>query len=348
MPDKNKSVLSRRSVLDLGAKAAGAVALSSLLEGAPLRPAAERACVCIYLVGGNDSNNMLVPLDAGQAEAYASGRGSLALSPASLLPVRAPATSLNYGFHPALQGIQELYNRGLLAVVANVGRMDEPLTKGQFSAQQLPADLFQHAGASQVSYRPQGRMAIGWDAESTSLSSPTVPVTNNGISLRQQLFGLITRFRNGGTKGTYMATMSGFDSHRDQLDRQASLFTELNDGLTSFCEELERLGLISRVLVYTATEFNRTLAPNANRGTDHAWGGHHLVFGGPVRGGEVFGRFPSLQPGGPDDLGTNGIWIPSISDTQLAATIAQWYGVSNLAAAFPNLSNFPEREVGFL
>jgi len=335
-------------VLDLGAKAAGALGLSALF-GVPAGAATrQRACVCVYLLGGNDSNNMIVPMDGSAYRAYAQGRGNLALSSASLLPVRAPATSASYGLHPALPGVQDLYNRGALSVVASVGRMDRPLAKGQFDAQQLPADLFLHSGASQIRYLSYGRLAIGWDPDSRSSDSATAPATNPGVSLRQRLLQLARQFGRNGAHGTYTAVLSGFDTHGDELNRQASLFAQLDEGLSSFYQNLESLGVADRVLVFTSTEFNRTLAPNGSGGSEHGWGGHYLVFGGSVHGGEVFGRFPSMELGGPDDLGASGVWIPSTSDEQFAATIARWYGITNLPAAFPNLDNFPQRELNFV
>jgi uncharacterized protein (DUF1501 family) len=85
------------------------------------------------------------------------------------------------------------------------------------------------------------------------------------------------------------------------------------------------------VTVYTDTEFNRTLTPNKTGGTGHAWGGHHLVMGGSTLGGRIYGQFPSLEVGGPDDASGNGTWTPSTSSAQYAATLASWYGKSDLA-----------------
>lgn len=340
MSNKTANV-SRRSVLDLGAKAAATLGLSTLLGPVSKAATLERACVCIYLLGGNDSNNMFVPLDSPAYDAYARGRGSLALAASSLLPVRAPATSANYGFHPALAGLQDLYNRGVLAVVANVGRADRPLVKGQFDAGQLPKNLFEHSADPQIRYLSEGRLALPWDsAASTASVAPVGAATNPGQSLREKLGAIARELTNTGGRTTYTLTMSGFDTHKDELKTQATLFAELNEGLTSFYQQLEGIGLSDSVTVFTATEFNRTLAPNANGGTEHAWGGHRLVLGGAVRGGEVYGRFPSLQLGGPDDLQTSGIWIPTIAEDQYSSTIARWYGVADVNRSFPRLRNF--------
>ena len=339
MANKLRAGVSRRSVLELGAKGAAAFGVSGVL--APLASAAglQRACVCVYLLGGNDSNNMIVPLDPSAYAVYARGRGNLALPAESLLPVTSPSSSATYGFHPALGGVQDLYNRGILSVIANVGRTERPVGKGQVDPHQVPSDFFLHSTDPQVSYLPGGVLKMNWDPAGSTISPPD-PVTNAGRSLRQKLEQVASELNQNNSRTTYTVTLTGFDTHAGELDRQKALFAELNDGLVSFYDGLELMGLAGRVTVFTATEFNRTLAPNSTGGTGHAWGGHNLVLGGCVRGGEVYGRFPSLELGGADDLGTSGTWIPSISDQQFSATIARWYGVPDLSRRFPHLGNF--------
>lgn len=323
---QNLSGMSRRSLLDLGVKAAATLSLSGLLSSAASAAQIDRICVCIYLLGGNDSNNMLVPLDQPAYNTYAQGRGALALPASSLLPVQSLATSSNYGFHPALAGVQELYNSRALAVVANVGRASTNLIKGQFDPAQLPSDLFLHTGASELQYLPSGSLAVSWDQGAAARDQALRSSIVSGGTLSQRLAQVAAELSSGPSRCTFAVALSGFDTHADELNRQASLFAELNDGLVSFYQSLQSLGIANRVTVFTSTEFNRMLVPNARGGTEHAWGGHNLVLGGPVLGGEVYGRFPSLALGGPDDLGTTGAWIPSVTDEQYAATLARWYG----------------------
>src|SRR4030081_722592 len=68
--------------------------------------------------------------------------------------------------------------------------------------------------------------------------------------------------------------------------------------------------------------FSRAFQPNSNTGSDHGWGGHHIVVAGAARGAKLYGTFPTLVLGGPDDSGANGRWIPSTGSVQYAATLA--------------------------
>ena len=64
-----------------------------------------------------------------------------------------------------------------------------------------------------------------------------------------------------------------------------------------------------------------------------------MVVGGAVKGG-LYGQFPNLALGGESDSESRGNWIPTTSLDQYGATLAQWFGVTNLLGVFPNLSNF--------
>ncbi|MFM8618708.1 MAG: hypothetical protein ACKOE8_08280, partial [Opitutaceae bacterium] len=80
------------------------------------------------------------------------------------------------------------------------------------------------------------------------------------------------------------------------------------------------------------------------------WGSHHLVLGGAVRGGEMYGQMPELRLGGPSDSGTRGTWIPTTSVDEYAATLARWFGVSatNIPVILPNIGRFPKSDLGFM
>jgi uncharacterized protein (DUF1501 family) len=96
------------------------------------------------------------------------------------------------------------------------------------------------------------------------------------------------------------------------------------------------------------SEFGRTLTSNGD-GTDHGWGGVQMVMGGAVNGGQFFGEIPDLALDSDDDF-ADGRMIPTTSMDQYVATIAKWFGLSDLELLeiFPNLINFDNRDLGFL
>jgi uncharacterized protein (DUF1501 family) len=75
-----------------------------------------------------------------------------------------------------------------------------------------------------------------------------------------------------------------------------------------------------------------------------------VIMGGAVKGGEVYGTYPTLALGGPDDTGGEGRWIPTTSLDQYAATLGSWFGVADadLPGIFPNLKNFASPKLSFL
>jgi uncharacterized protein (DUF1501 family) len=141
----------------------------------------------------------------------------------------------------------------------------------------------------------------------------------------------------------FYAGLGGFDTHGNQLEDHPDLLRQLSQAVLAFYQVLDNpiMGLGSSVTTFTASEFGRTLSINGD-GTDHGWGGHHLVFGGAVNGGRFYGRFPSLaaSASNPDDAGWGQV-IPTLSSDQYAATLARWYGLSDSdrAAIFPNLQH---------
>jgi len=153
----------------------------------------------------------------------------------------------------------------------------------------------------------------------------------------------------GNDRQIFFASIGGFDTHQDQLDAQVNLIGELSGALKAFSDTLKALGVNDNVLTVTHSDFTRTLTPNgtdaATAGSDHGWGGHHLVLGGPVNGGQVYGQFPSLKLGQDQDTDRNrGRWIPTTAVDQYAAVAAKWLGVSSpaLSTIFPNLGRFAD------
>jgi uncharacterized protein (DUF1501 family) len=252
-------------------------------------------------------------------------------------------SSARYGFHPNLPGLRDLYNQNALAVVANVGRTAP--------GRQAAGNLTDNAAEMQVRFLPGGYLAIPWAIPASAGPDPTPganalrrsrldqsmipPPPGNRLgatSLGDRLNTVLAALRTGDFgRQAFLVPLAGFETNRDQLNRQASLFAELDSALVAFYGALSELGIAESVTVFTDTEFNRTLAPNNIGGSGHAWGGHHLVLGGATLGGQIYGQFPSLEMGGPDDTMGNGTWAPSTTSAQYAATLAYWYGKTDLS-----------------
>jgi len=148
----------------------------------------------------------------------------------------------------------------------------------------------------------------------------------------------------------FFCSQGGYDTHSDQLGTQVGLYGQLSAAMSAFYSATQELGVANNVTTFTLSEFSRTLQPGSNGGTDHAWGSHALMMGGAVKGNALYGTFPTLALGGPDDTGDNGRWIPTTSVDQYAATLASWFGVANadLPSIFPNLANFTTGNLGFM
>ncbi len=412
-----------------------------------------KALVCVFLAGGNDSNNMMVPVDTAGYASYAKTRANLALPQSTLLPLQEAGGVLRYGLHPALPGVQSLWKAGTLAVVANVGTLVQPLTLAQYLAPGTPTPdaLFshidqQHQWQSSIStdLSPTGwggRLAdqlaalnsnatlpamistggnnlfvtgatssalgipvsgsfglAGYSSSAadaarrtalnqlltldntTNLTHAAENVMSNALACSASLnpilaattgaavarfAGLTTNFAQqllavakviearvefGAQRQVFLVSLGSFDTHTNQLNEQQALFAQLSAGLAAFHGAMSDIGAADAVTSFTLSEFARTYAPNTTGGSDHAWGSHHLVAGGAVKGGKIYGAVPTLELGGPDDVGDEGRWIPTIAVDQYAATLATWFGVTpaQLVAVLPNLGAFPKATIGFL
>lgn len=104
-----------------------------------------KALVCVYLNGGNDGNNMVVPLDSARYAAYQSIRGSLALPGNKLCSAITDAGNNPYALHYGLPELNALYGAGKLAIVLNTGMLDRPLTRTEYlQGLNAPTSLFSH------------------------------------------------------------------------------------------------------------------------------------------------------------------------------------------------------------
>ena len=185
-------------------------------------------------------------------------------------------------------------------------------------------------------------------------SAPALPIAFPNSGLGQQLAQVAQIIAVQGSLGMnrqiFFAGMGGFDNHEDLLNKHQALLATLDAAVNAFVTTLDARGSLDSVTLFTESEFNRTGNANANVGTDHAWGSHHLVIGGAVHGGATYGTFPLHVLSGPDDAGNRGNWIPTTSLDQYAATLGSWFGVSDadLLSIFPNLTKFSPQKLAFV
>ena len=197
--------------------------------------------------------------------------------------------------------------------------------------------------------------AIADSALLAAIFAGTVPFTTPfpGTSLGQQLrtiARLIAAAPQLGLKRqVFFARVGGWDLHDSQLPAHANLIADVSRSVAAFHAATAELGADKQVTTFTASDFGRTFNTNGD-GSDHAWGSHHFIVGGAVKGGDIYGKMPDLVRSGPNDSGTRGNWIPTTSVDEYSATLATWFGVSptNLATVLPNIGRFAKPNLGFL
>lgn len=172
--------------------------------------------------------------------------------------------------------------------------------------------------------------------------------TQNLTSQLQIVAQLIKAGRDvlGLRRQVFFVALGGFDNHSRLMEDHPPLLASLDIGIAGFHEAMRSIDAADSVTTFTASDFGRTLLSNGN-GTDHGWGGHHLVVGGAVAGRRIVGRLPEVGDDTADDVG-QGRLLPSISVDQYAATLATWLGVpdSELTNVAPHLARFDERNLG--
>jgi uncharacterized protein (DUF1501 family) len=190
------------------------------------------------------------------------------------------------------------------------------------------------------------------DAVQSITPLQTVFPANNGLAAQLKQIAQIIQVRAalGVQRQIFFASLGNFDTHADQLALQSTLLAEISPALAAFYNATVELSVASEVTTFTMSDFSRTFQPNSNNGSDHAWGSHHMVIGGAVKGGQIYGTYPTLALAGPDDSGSNGRWVPSTASSQYAATLAQWFGVpaADLPTILPSIGNFSSNNLGFV
>jgi uncharacterized protein (DUF1501 family) len=164
--------------------------------------------------------------------------------------------------------------------------------------------------------------------------------TQTGSKLRNVAEILAAKDRLGMKRQVFFVTRGGWDHHKEVINAQEALFTEINDAIEDFWNKLVALGLQNDVVLFTATDFGRTLTSNG-AGSDHAWGGNAFLLGGDVAGGKIYGEYPVLATGSNLDIG-RGRLLPTTSVDEYCAELASWFGVAKteMDTVLPNAKNF--------
>lgn len=236
-------------IADLHKAAAAAVANTAITD--------YKALVCVWMNGGNDSNNMIVPRTGSDYSAYRAGRGRLALPQSSLLPI-APirGDGRNYGLHPSMGQIQQLFNSGQAAILFNVGTLAEPVTRAQWDAgtANLPPQLGSHSDQT-----------VLWQSSVTDL--------NFGSGWGGRLADLMQTLGAGATR-SFVFSAGGdntFEVGRSLIQYQVSPdgVTTL-DGYTSGANaDQQSRALDSVIAINTSNLFERAFGSTLRRGIDN-------------------------------------------------------------------------------
>lgn len=243
-----------------------------------------KALVCLFLFGGNDSWNMVVPTSTAEYNAYSTSRGggtasSLAIPQASLLPIN-PLTpdpsGASYGLHPGMAGLRDLFEAGKAAVVANVGPLVRPTTKTQYqqaatTGHELPPQLFSHNDQQDQWHSLRGKAILksGWGGRVADVLN--AQLGNQQLSLNVSLAGQ-TYFQAGDVARPYVmgatgaTTFQGFGATGTALARRNAFQAVVNASRTSTANSVyERsFATVQQRAVQFADTVNTALAGSRN------------------------------------------------------------------------------------
>jgi len=232
-----------------------------------------KALVCVFLFGGYDASNVLVPYALDEYEAYESIRGQsgapggLAIARESLLPISDPLSGRSFGIHPGMPEVEQLYNAKKLAFLANTGSLIAPTDLAAYQAgQNLPLGLFSHSDGQHAwqTCVPQSRQQVtGWGGRMADVLTDTVN-SDASISMNIALNSLNT-FQSGDVVFPYVITqggaqvLQGYDG-KSALDRIMTRAT--NEMLEQTYKDLisQTHAYSRRDAIDAAVEFNEAVA----------------------------------------------------------------------------------------
>jgi uncharacterized protein (DUF1501 family) len=196
-----------------------------------------------------------------------------------------------------------------------------------------------YANLTRASIDSAAKFARIWNATPPVMTP--FPDTLVGRSLRGVAQGIAARQGLGLRRQTFFVRSGGWDHHDEVMATQAPMLAQVSAAVGAFWRALGELGVQDDVVLFTVSDFGRTLSSNG-RGSDHGWGGHQFVLGGRQNGGRLYGRYPEdLSFGNPLDTG-RGRLIPTLSVDEYYGELALWLGVAPADVPFvlPNLGRF--------
>jgi uncharacterized protein (DUF1501 family) len=254
------------------------------------------------------------------------------------------------------------------ATASNIdGSSLAPQTLQSIITDTTPASNFQSDYAAVVARSLKATGILNGAMSSAVVTAlPVVPTYTNQITGNTETNSLAVQLATvariiaasqalGVKRQVFFISMSGFDTHDTQNADQPNNLGKIAQAMTYFDTALSNVGGADyrpNVTLFTASDFSRTFTTNGD-GTDHAWGGHHFILGGAVKGGDMYGQYPTLGVdngafNNPNMVGN--ALIPTTSVDQYIGTLGRWFGVSDeaLNTIFPNLKNFPGGYLNFI
>jgi len=202
------------------------------------------------------------------------------------------------------------------------------------------------AAVTRRSIELEGRVNNALRGVTLTTEFPRSNLLANQLRVVARMIGANATF--GVKRQVFFVSFSDFDHHKSLMGQHPVLMKQLNDALGAFYSATVELGVADKVTTFTASDFGRSLASNAD-GTDHGWGSHHFVLGAAVNGGRFYGTAPHVSTSTDDQVG-QGRLLPTISLDQFGATLAEWFGCtpSEVPGILPNIGNFSNTNLGFL
>jgi uncharacterized protein (DUF1501 family) len=175
------------------------------------------------------------------------------------------------------------------------------------------------------------------------------PDTKLGRQLGGVAQTMSLRTEIGVRRQVFYAATGGYDSHDNQANDIPARHLELDEAVGAFQAAMLELGLWNDVVLFTMSDFGRSMVDNGD-GCDHGWGGHHFVMGGSIRGQQIYGDIPDIDAAHPQYTKKRMRLIPTTSVEQHAAALGGWFGLDTgeLAQVFPNLDRFDRAALDFV